>query len=227
MPETIASSLITIKNQTHSTAPWVWIYDADLDGTNILSAAGHDVSVTYNSRIYSPFPIAVQGLEKSSSGDLPTPVITVSNLSREVVGYLEAGGILDRRVKISLMNTTDTSSIVDFGEWVVLDAAVSMTAASFRLGSYQLFDAPFPSRRQMRVRCDNAYGGRECGYDTTLSNLISAASPSFDPTTCDFSIFGGNGCVVHGDNEVAHGRYRNHPKRVGSHLGIAKGPARV
>ena len=201
MPDPINSALVNAKNEAHSTTPWVWLFDVDLDGTSLLSVAGHDTAVTYNGRTYAAFPIAVSGLERNSLGDLPTPTVTVTNLSREIASYLEAQG--------------------------VLDAALSLDAASFRLGVYQLFDAPFPSRRQMRGRCDHVYGGVECGYDLTLTNLISASAPNFDIASCDYTLDGDNGCIKHGLNEVAHGRPKNHPKRFGGHIGIPKGPARV
>lgn len=227
MPDTLSSSLVTVKNQTHSTTPWAWLFDVDLDGTNVLSVAGHPTAITYNARTYSAFPIAVAGLERTAAGDLPTPVVHVSNLSREIAAYLEASGILDRRVKIALINTTTTTAIVDFGEWRVIDAIVSLTSASFRLGVYSLFDAPFPARRQMRGRCDHAYAGTECGYDETLSNLVASTYPSFSCGSCDYTLNGENGCKAHGANEVAHGLFRNHPRRFGGHISIPKGPARV
>lgn len=227
MPDPINSALVNAKNEAHSTTPWVWLFDVDLDGTSLLSVAGHDTAVTYNGRTYAAFPIAVSGLERNSLGDLPTPTVTVTNLSREIASYLESEGILDRRVRIYLINTVTESAVLEFGEWRVLDAALSLDAASFRLGVYQLFDAPFPSRRQMRGRCDHVYGGVECGYDLTLTNLISASAPNFDIASCDYTLDGDNGCIKHGLNEVAHGRPKNHPKRFGGHIGIPKGPARV
>ena len=227
MSETFNSALVTEKNKIHNLYPWVWLFEADLDGTSGFRAAGHDAAITYGGKTYVAFPISVSGIVRDDKGTLSRPTVTVANVSREVASYLDAGGITDRLVRIYLYNLNVAGYVVEWGDFTVQRAAVTLATASFELGQYALFDVQFPARRQARGRCDDVYGGVECGYNLALSNLISGSNPLFDPTTCDLTPEGSNGCRVHGDNEVAHGQPRQHPRRIGCHPGIPKGPARV
>lgn len=227
MPETFTSALVTEKNKIHQLYPYVWLVEADLDGTNCIRIAGHDQSVSYDSKTWTPFPVMIGTLPRDAEGSLPLIDLTVSNVSREVAGYLESGGIIDRTVHIYLVNTNALTTGIDWGVWTVQRAQLQLPHAVFQLGNYNLFDAPFPARRQHRSRCDVTYGGLECGYDTTLTNLVSGTYPTFSISSCDYTMDGGNGCRNHGHNEVANGRPRLHPARFGGEPGIPRGPARV
>lgn len=227
MPETITSGYKTEKNAMRNIAPWVWLFKCNIDGTNGAFLAGYDQSITYSGNTYQPFPIMIETLERDISGTVPQVNVIVSNVSREIATYCELGGIVDRDVSIYLHNTNQAGVVVDFGSFTVQGVALNTQVATITVGPYNLFDAQFPSRLQLRGRCDKVYGSRECLYDTTLPNAVSGTYPSFDTGSCDYSPEGSNGCRVHGDNEVANGRPRLHPDRFGGAIGIPKGPARV
>ena len=227
MPETLASGYIDAKGQLHNLNPWAWLFEVDVDGTNGFLLTGHDVALSFEAKSWAPFPIKVGVLPRDKSGDVPSIEVTASNCGREVGSRLDQGGFRDRVVRLRLVNTNVLTSCIDWGEWTVQHAQLQLPHVVFQLGPYNLFEAPYPARRQNRTRCDYIYGGLECQYDQTLPNAISGAYPNFDPNTCDYSLNGGNGCVVHGHNEVANLRPRLHPGRVGSHPGITKGSLRV
>jgi len=229
MPEVLSGSFVASKNAMHNQYPWAFLFEADLDGTNGIRIAGHDASISWNGKLWVPFPIIVASIPRDAEGDLPLIEVRIGNLSREVSAYLEADGIIDRIVHLYLVNTQNLAAAdkQDWGEWTVQDAQVNLEVAVLRIGQYNLFEAPYCNRRQHRSRCDLIYGAGECGYLKTLPNLIAAAYPNFSPTTCDLTRDGGNGCRVHGHNEVANGKVRQHPNRAGFHAGIPKGPARV
>lgn len=226
MPESINSELTTLKNLIHSQNGWIYLFLIELDGSNKAALCGHDTTVTHDGITYQNFPINIGSWTRDVDGNLAQPTVTVSNLSREMANYLEAGGLLDRRVRVYAKNL-GSSNVVEFGEWRIIEATVSLDVAIFRIGVYQLFDAPFPQRRQFRSRCDYQYGGSECAYQISLPNLISSTNPNFDGSTCDYTIGGENGCRVHGLNEAANGQFKAHPARFGGFPGIPKGPARV
>lgn len=227
MPETLTTSYVTAKNTMHSTAPWVWLFSVDLDGTNGMNVCAYDRSLTVGGVVYSPFPIGVAGLTRDAEGNLPRPIVVVSNVSREIAGYLEAGSVLDRNVTLSQVLSTDLTTSIPWGTFTVTHATLALAVATFTLGVYALLDAPLPARRFARGRCDYVYGASECLYNTALANLIAATRPNFDGTTCDLSLEGGNGCRAHGENEAANGSAVFHPLRFGGHPSIPRGPAGV
>jgi phage-related protein len=227
MADTLPASYIAAKNTLHATAPWVWLVEADRDGTNAIRLAGYDSAVVYGGNTYSAFPIGVGGITRDLDGNRQPLEITVSNVSREIGGLLEDGEFVGRTVKLLLVLSSDLTSAQDWGTWVVKGATVALDRATFALGLPGDASAQVPARRILRGRCDYRYGDFECGYSTSLPNAISGTNPNFDPTTCDLTLEGENGCRVHGDNEVANGRARLHPLRHGACPSIPRGPARV
>ena len=226
MSESYASAIIVAKNQRRSIYPWVWLFKADIDGTNGLHLAGSDVAITYGGVSYSAFPIGISGLDVDAESTLPTPTVVVSNVSREVAQKMEAGELMDRTCQLYLYSS-EAALAIDKGAWRIVKVTASLDVATFSLAQYGLMDCQVPARRQERGRCDYVYGGTECRYQSSLSNLVAATYPEFAPTSCDLTLDGGNGCRAHGANEVAHGKPRLHPLRFGGLPGIPKGPARV
>lgn len=222
MPETVSALTTAAKNSLHQTNAWVWLIEADVDGTNCIRVCDSAASITYGGKVYVPFPLSIEGLASDTAGTLPQVTISVSNLSREVSDQLDAGNLIDRRVQIYMMNRADTAFAFDRGLWRILDATLDERLATFRVGPYGLFDAPFPARRQARTRCDYIYGGSECQYKIALPNLVSGTYPNFAGSTCDLSLDGGNGCRAHGANATANGLPAFWPSRFGGHIGIPK-----
>ena len=224
MADTLSSTMIVGKNAAHSIAPWVWLFEVDLDGANALRIAGYDTAIIFGGYTYAAFPCAMSTITRDQDGSITPMRITVSNVSREVTTYLEAGSIIDRTVQIRLVLSTDLTTSQNWGKGVILDATASLEVATFTVGVLPLFDVPFPSRRFDRGRCDYIFGQSECGFDTTQTNTIGG---SFSCTTCDLTLEGANGCRQKGVNEAANGRTVNHPLRFGGHPSIPRGPARV
>ena len=226
MPEIINSALVDKKNQMHNFAPFVWLFELDLDGTNAMRICGYDASLSWGGHVWSPFPIKIGILPRDAEANLPIIDATISNISREIGSYLDADGVVDRIWTLRLVNTEHLTVAIPWGEWTVQDAQLQLPHAVIRLGQYALIDAPLPARVQNRSRCDNIYGADECGYPLAIANFIAGTNPLFDPTKCDLTLDGSNGCIVHGLNEQAAGKPKLHPKRWGAHPGIPKGPAR-
>lgn len=212
MPEALGV-LVAAKNALRQPDAFVWLFEADLDGTNCLRVCDSDTSFTYASKTYVPFPIKLGGIEVGEN--LPRPTLTVASVGGEIGSRLEAGEIMDRGVQIYLASRSDTSFAFDAGRWTVLDAQLGLDTATFSLGPYDLLDAPFPARRQHRTRCDKVYGSVDCGYDITRAGAL---------TTCALSLAD---CEAHGADEAAAGLAVRHPQRFGGFPGIPKGPARL
>ena len=230
MAETISSAIVTEKNKIHNTSPWVWLVEADVDGTNAIRIAGYDAQVVYGGNIYYPYPIQIGAQDKNKEGTLHDLELTVANYEQVVAVYLEAGHLLGRKCTIRLLTEADLTTQVHESSYFIKTVTTTLGSAQFVLGAYSLMAAQIPAVRFNRTRCRWVYGGPGCEYDTTMANEISGTNPDFDITACDLELgseTSGNGCRAHGANEAANGQPKKHPLRFGGFPGIPKGPARV
>jgi len=230
MAETITSTIVTEKNKIHNTSPWVWLLEADVDGTNAIRIAGYDAQVTHGGNIYYPYPIQIGSQEKDREGTLFDLELTVANYEQVVAGYLESGYLLGRKCTIRLVNEADLTTQVHESSYFIKTVTTSLGSATIVMGAYSLMSAQIPAVRFNRLRCRWVYGGPGCMYDTSMPNEIAATNSDFDTTKCDLELgseTSGNGCRAHGLNEQANGQPKRHPINFGGFPGIPKGPARV
>lgn len=233
MPETLGASIIATKNLLHSTSAYVWLFELDLDGVNGFRICAHDQNVTVGGLVYVAFPMTMTTDRRDIDGQLSSFEITISNVGRELVSYLEAGQVLDRTVRMKAVYSGDTATVLDFGRVSVLRVVCGTMSATLSVGSYILTDAKIPSRYWMRGRCPYRYAGSECAFNKTTAAAWSglaafkATYTSFDESTCDLTLDGGNGCKKHGLLEAAMGAPAHHPLRYGGNPGIPRGSARV
>lgn len=228
MPETLTSGIRDEKNKLHNTKPWVWLLELqNVDDSEAVRIAGYDRNFTYEGDVYYAFPMQIGIQRRDGKGELADIEIQVSSIGGFVVSRLEDDGLLDQQVIIRLVHEDHPTEKVHEGTYIVKEATVNASTAVFVCGHYDLFAASLPAQRYNRTRCRHIYGGAGCAYDTTLPNAIAVSNPDFDPTTCDLTRDGTNGCRVHGENETANGKTPLHPQLFGGFPGIPKGPARV
>ena len=216
MPETPTTTNVRNKNKLRSTAPWVWLFEVQLDSTRSIAVAMWDANVVSNGITYLAFPVLVGSQSRSEANELPTLTITISNLSSEVISELEQSNLMDQRVIIRLVNEDDLDNPIHVTRSRVIDAVVDARAAQLTLGQYELFDQPFPTQRFSRTRCRWTYGDpATCGYDRTRSGALATCALTLDD------------CKLHGDDEENAGLPRLHPLRFGAYPGIPRGSSRT
>lgn len=208
------SALVAVKNALHTASGWRWLVEADADGTNGYRICDGDQPITYAGNTFAAYPMRLDEIPADSDGSLPQVALVVAAVDDLVPASLAAGNILDRRIRIWRVNVSDLTVAFPCGEWTALDAVVTYNEASFVLGPYPIFDAPFPAVRQLRGRCPKVYGGPDCGYDLTRTGAL---------TSCDYGLDTANGCAAHGADEAAAGVAVRHPARFGGFPGIPKG----
>ncbi len=224
MPDPLfPSALIAVKNALHQTDGWRWIVEIDGDGTNGYLLNDGDQPIVYGGQTFTPYPFRVDEITAEGDGSLPQVGLVFASVDDHIAVKLDAGAVLDRRIRLQRVNVGNLAFAVDAGLWTALDARLDYQTATLVIGPYPLFDAPFPAVRQLRGRCPKVYGGTDCGYDTSIVNLVSATYPTFDPASCDYGLDTGNGCRAHGANEIANGAAHRHPARFGGVPGIPKG----
>lgn len=225
MTRQIGPDLITEKNKLQSLGSWIWLIEADIDGTNSINITPHDTSVTFDGKTYDPYPCGISAIEEDTEGNNQAVSLTVSNIDFLATSYINDGDIDGRSVWVRLVHEdylSDSSNVLET-EWQVQSVSYDQEAATFKLGMVNLISAEFPRERYFRTRCRyvSRYGGLHCGYDTSLPNKVNDGL--FDPTTCDGGLDTDNGCRKHGDNEVNNGLPRCHPGRYGGFPSLLKG----
>lgn len=205
------TALVAVKNALHQSNGWRWLVEIDADGTNGYALTDGDAAVVYSGTTYQPYPFRVEESTAESDGSLPEFQIVFASVDDHIATRLNAGHVIDRKLRLRRANVADLTVVFDCGTWTVLNAVLDYQTAAIVVGPYPLFDAPFPSLRQLRGRCPKVYGGPDCGYDTTRSGALA---------TCAYSLAD---CEAHGADEAAAGLAVRHPARFGGFPGIPKG----
>jgi lambda family phage minor tail protein L len=214
-------SILQEKNQLATLEPFIWLYEITVptDPVTKYRLTRGPEAVSYQGSTYSPFPISHDVIGRDQKGDLPETTLTVSNVSREIIGTLELyDGLLGQPVKIILAHsllTGDDALPVAEEVFEVVGSAASTEAATLNLGTANLFEQAIPKARMMRQHCRHQYRSAQCGYslDPSDANFIA---------TCDKSLTGQNGCTVHGASYTSAGLTPIHPERFGGFPGIPR-----
>lgn len=218
---TLPLSILQEKNQLATLERFVWLYEIRVPSTpvTVYRLCRGPESVSYQGYTYSPFPISHDAITRDQKGDMPEATLTVSNVSREIIGTLEAyDGLIGQTVKIILAHTlTEGIDATPVAEetFEVIGSAASTEAATLTLGTSNLFHQALPKMRMMRNQCRHLYRSAACGYalDTADPNFLSG---------CDKTLDGPNGCKAHGSSYTAAGLEPIHPERFGGFPGIPK-----
>ena len=180
------------KNKLEQDDAWLdlWQVDANASGTQKFCLVFYDEQVEFDGVKYAPFPLIAGEEEQGSSGELPKLAVTVSNLTRELMPDLEATrgfrGHTVRRIRVLKDHLDDPTAKLE-AVYKIQDCTVDQDAVTFELGHENWLERPFASRRYT-TRCGSPYKSGLCGYVGAL--------PS-----CDKTLSGANGCVVHGNSQ--------------------------
>ena len=215
MARDLHADMKAAKNLIASDNAWIMLFEIAVSDVEVLRLTNNEEAVTFNSLVYSPFPIMMETMEESGQGDLPYINVTVSNVEQVLNEYLERqNGLLDQAVTMKLINEAnladDAASITI--NLVIRETTVTETAVTFRLSHHPFFEIDMPHQRYYRGRCRWAFKSTQCGW----SQLTT------DSDTCDKTLDGSNGCQAHGDITTADGGTANHPARFGGFPGIPR-----
>lgn len=207
----------SIKNALHSTHSWVELWTIDLNGTLGLFITSHTASVTFNGQVYQRAAITREVIDKDTRGSIPSLRVSIGNIDGQAVLLAGQYPLSGRTVTVQLVNTATigTATAVITERYAFQECEANDLWLVCTLGILSPMDIPFPRRRFQRNRCDNVYGDDLCGYDRTRAGALA---------TCDLTYNQSNGCSVHGDDEVAAGRPRQHTHNFGGCPSLLRGP---
>lgn len=220
MPQPLSQAVFEAAQRLDSIDPFIWLYELEVPTTpqtRYRFAGRYPEQVTFRGNIYYPFPCSHSETTENTDGDINQTSLTVGNISQQIVTTLEThGGFVGQPCRMLLVNRLDLASgnpVIE-QDFTVRETAYNDEAVTLQLAVYNPYRTHFPSLRLMRGHCRFMYRGPGCGYSVPVSSGGLA--------TCDKSYDGPNGCVVHGENEVAQGHTQSHPERFGGFQGIPR-----
>jgi len=163
--KTIAPTLKAQKNTLAVTNPWVYLIVVQVTDTQALYLTNHSESIVYDGHTYKPFPVAVGDIGEDSKGNLETITLSISNINRMAMAYMELhDALMGRDVWIYIVNTVYLTQAVGLGIFQVTEASADENVATFTLGHYHFFSVKFPRNRYIKGRCRFVFKSVECGY---------------------------------------------------------------
>lgn len=189
-------NLVTEKNKLDTTSSWLTLIQLEVSDTQTVYYVPNPASITFDGQTYDPFPCSIQPARSDSTGGLNEVQVIVSNVTREISGYLENNDLRGRKVKLIGINSaylSDPTAKVFDEDYEITEINVTEKAVTFRLGHVRFLHQRFPSGRFLRDNCRAIFKSTECGY--------TGAS-----TSCEKILEGSNGCRAH-SNQARFGGF--------------------
>lgn len=161
------SDFIAQKN-AKTNAP-IYLYTIfDYDGlSNDLNLCEWDENITFDSVVYSAFPISHDELGDNSQNQTPEVKVRVSNVSRLFQYYLETYDLREKKVRIRLVwldKLAVAEAKLDFIYYIhSYEANESMMSFSL-LPRLDALSCALPKRTYSRNYCQWRFKGTECAY---------------------------------------------------------------
>jgi phage-related protein len=164
---TVPAEIILEKNKLYNTLPWLVLLDITLTDVLTLYLTNDVDELIFESRTYSPFPMGVNFVGQSIMGEIPEVNIDVSNVNREIQGWIEAlNGAVDCDVVVRIVHKGNlTSDYSDFERhFKIMGTSCDNEWVHFSLGLKSPTQMRFPLFRTMGSHCNWPFKGIECGY---------------------------------------------------------------
>lgn len=210
---TIPPNLLATTQEIDTEKKWIWLFELEADATTVetivVTFTSHDAEVVRDGKTYAPYPSAHSPIEVDGEGSLPRVDLTVSNITRELVPYVNHGeGFLGRPAFLKL-TTLDQSAVPDEVASLELSGAgveVRDTEIVFSLEGLNLYDREFPPSVFSRDRCPVGFKGPRCRYRGPELTCLKRITD----------------CEMFGNAEVARGYPRLHPRLFGGFPGLTR-----
>jgi len=190
--KTIPPALIPKKNALYDTDAWYYLFQITVDSGNYIYVTNHSETVTYDGLDYEPAPIVIGDMNEDGKGNLESISLSVSNVNRTAIAYVEQYDLQGNDVVIKLMNHSDNTVVIEMGTYQIMEITADQRAVNFILGHYNFFKLTFPSNRYNKRRCRWQFKSTQCGYVGIHSE-------------CNFTLDGNSaddpGCTYHVNTE--------------------------
>ena len=180
--KTLNSSLITEKNKLATNSVWLPLVSVYVSGDTILRLVPNPEAITFKGITYTPFPFHLDDVSIDGKGGIPQVIISVSNVSRLISGYVESYDLRGAKVNVLYVNSAylaDATAIVLEENYEIMAIVVKGDqVVQFTLGHERLLSHLFPASRFLRDNCRWIYQSTECGATNpiTQSGTVSSSS---------------------------------------------------
>ena len=177
---------------------WCHTYDVIVDSTITLRYTDNQEPITAFGYTYPPYPIKMGAVGDTAKSENKTFKITVANIDRTLIAYLENGKLIGLNITVSTVFLPFDGSPVLYRSqdtYDILGASLDSTQAFivFEVGKYNFFKAKIPSNRWNDTRCGWVYKNPDtCGY----------GRDEFDDLTKIDLKLGGDGAKIYGWNAL-------------------------
>lgn len=197
--KSLTAALIAEKNKMDTASAWLILLQVQVGPSSWEYLTPNPTAITFNSIVYDPFPCSIETMSSDTKGTLSDLNVAVSNVTREISGFLEVNDMRGMTVKTIIVNTANladpTSKIEE--EFEITEITVTEEAVVFRLGHVRILNQIFPNGRFFRNNCRWIYKSAECGYSGGIA-------------TCSKVLEGSNGCRAHA-NQARFGGFPGIP----------------
>ena len=168
---TLPANVILEKNKMASISPFVVLLEIELntEPATTIRLARNTEDITFGGNLYSKFWFDLQPAKYSSTGEIPTITISVSNITRLMQPYIETlNGGVGSTITIHVVNTGMLDE--DFSDLDVtceiLSCKCTVSYVEFVLGMPSLLRQRMPLHRYIALSCRYArfFKGVECKY---------------------------------------------------------------
>lgn len=186
MFEVLPPDLLASSHEMQRDEGMAWLYEIEVDNTTlqrpVFSLTDAEMPISFAGVTYEPFPMKQSVIVTDTEGSLPSVDVTMSNLRRDLVRYLEAGqGMIRRPVLITLVDRgllTPSTNRLDH-PFRVAGAEISNEHLLVRLAEPNGFQEYFPREFIDRDRCGKIFKGKWCLYrgpETSCPKTYSACT---------------------------------------------------
>lgn len=206
MSISLSSNQVAEKNKTATSSCWLWFMQITLLDSTVYRFVHNTEELTYDDNKYTAAGFDIGVIKSDTEGTVPQTILKVANPGRLMQKVLEDN---DAAEGATIVLTRVNSKLIDEDHsnleysFTIMGAEADEQWIYFKLGSFNPINRLFPLGRYKAFHCDYIYGEAECGY--------SGALP-----TCDHTLDGDDGCIVHGN-----------AARFGGWLGMKNGGLKI
>lgn len=199
---------------------WVCNYTTSITIKIDLSDPRHPYSASGTTHTFRPFPVGMGDIEENTEGDVPQLQLLIGNQTRSLSQYFEVPqeeeGPIGSVAWGYLVNTSDLTAF-ESHPFRVKEATLTYEACALQLEFPSPVKRRIPQDRVSPAVCRWKHGTGTAARPSGCGYIVNGAAAF---TTCTRLLNGAGGCIAHGDDEVARGLPRLHPKNFGAFLGV-------
>ena len=154
---------------------------ADYDGAGTdLRYAEYKTDVTFDSLVYTAFPIAMEAVTENVQGEVDAVRIRVANVSRLIQYYLENYDLRGKKITIKQVwanKLAQTTNLITYVYYIDKYTSSEKVVEFTCLSKFDVADVELPFGKFLRGVCRwGVFGGAECGYggaETSCNRTMS------------------------------------------------------